>query len=125
MKREVKFRAWDKRVKKMRSWSYLINNRLLAPLLVNGCNGEMVAMQSTEFSDRNGVEIWDGDVVECVRMIDQTLDYFGGDNNPIKYIVKFEQGCWHIGNTPLHWVYEEFLVIGNIYENPNLLEDKE
>lgn len=81
-----------------------------------------VLMQSTGMFDKNGVEIWEGDIVLTTRLIDYTYKNFKG-------VVKMLEGCWLI-DTGTDAVYlwseiEENEVIGNIYENPELLESVE
>lgn len=79
---------------------------------------EIVLMQSTGLFDRNGKEIFEGDVLTS-------------QNYPVKGVVEFrtDLGLW------VHYLkgysYFEYLgnvagskeIIGNIYENPELLED--
>lgn len=84
-------------------------------------NGEdVILMQSTGLRDKNGKEIFEGDVL--------TLQ-----NYPAKGVVEFrtDSGMWV--NCLKEYGYFEYLgnvassrkIIGNIYENPELLEDKE
>lgn len=83
---------------------------------------EIELMQSTGLKDKNGKEIFVGDIIKCTR----------GCLHEV-YIEK-EYGGTFIGGMPAVYLkglgegyawteHEE--IIGNIYENPELLEDKE
>lgn len=84
---------------------------------------ECVLMQSTGVIDENGKEIFEGDIVQAER-------YFGGFNNfeMFKGVVKQLEGAWMIvtdnNAVPVFSEIEENIVIGNIYENPELLEER-
>lgn len=75
----------------------------------------------TGLTDKNGKEIWEGDIV-------QTFDI--GQRRGSKMTVEFRRGmfCTNV-DTPISWntseggcdPLDQFIVIGNIYENPDLL----
>ena len=82
-------------------------------------------MQSTGLKDKNGKEIFEGDVVRQVRTQPTT------ENETITGVVTMIEGTWLIMNdceqlaSKLWSETDENEIIGNIYENPELLEDKE
>ena len=75
-------------------------------------------MQSTGLLDVNGKEIYEGDIVhaysEGARLIG-VIEYF--DN---AYCIK-DKNCIY---NPLWINAEHYEVVGNIYENPELVEEK-
>lgn len=97
-------------------------------------NNDIHLMQSTGLKDKNGVEIFEGDIVkrdgikrpEVVRFgewID--VDSLGYKEQYIGFYFESE----HEGQEWLHSVEPQFnnlyKIIGNIYENPELLEGEE
>jgi len=123
--REIKFRAWDKFEKKM--WT-----DFKAYLLIDITNGEYIfntvedeyqidryiLMQFTGLLDKNGKEIYEGDIVSPIN--------FNGSYR--QAIVKFKNGCFIVESTGMCKDYEclgdkiHFEAIGNIYEYKHLLE---
>jgi hypothetical protein len=120
--REIKFRAWDKREGKM--WIPIIDQDGI-PCAKNpiSCHlvrmdGELLdpIMQYTGLKDKNGKEIYEGDVGKC--------GYFGIG------FVRYHKGYWEFGFKEGDEVLfcclpeiSDFEVIGNIYQNPELLEE--
>lgn len=124
MKRIIKFRAWDGvKIIKSDEWPNLMG--------FFGTRGaDEILMQFTGLHDKNGKEIYEGDIIrhrKLVRFGDGTkygIAELVADDNPRE--VKYE-GC---GFTPLAgWIESanedlEWEVIGNVWENPDLLTDK-
>lgn len=94
---------------------------------------DSVLMQSTGLKDLKGVDIFEGDIVhvldsEQINQIDENgayIDAFFEEIDEIDSVV-FGDGCFKLKRTGLG-VYicrsvEDFKIIGNIYENPELLE---
>ena len=88
-------------------------------------NNDLHLMQSTGLKDKNGKEIFEGDVVRQVRTQPTT------EKETITGVVTMIEGTWLIMNdceqlaSKLWSETDENEIIGNIYENPELLEDKE
>lgn len=118
--RVIKFKAWDKKEKKMYVfdlYEYMSNNELAQEDMVT-YNGRMNGlMQFTGMYDSKGVEIYEGDLVKIdgwSEPIQEVLFNRGGFCTRIPG--EAEQGFYHdIKYT------ENSEVIGNIYENPELL----
>ena len=83
---------------------------------------EVILMQSTGILDKNNKEIFEGDVVRQVRTQPTT------ENDIITGVVTMLEGAWLIMNdneqlaSYLWSETDENEIIGNIYENPELLE---
>ncbi|HEO1209620.1 YopX family protein [Streptococcus agalactiae] len=123
-----KFRAWSKKFERMYDVTIIDFENGDVGLkdeyggVAIGDIKQLILMQSTGMFDKNGVEIFDGDIVLTTRLIDYTYKDFKG-------VVKMLEGCWLI-DTGTDAVYlwseiEENEVVGNIYQNSELLESVE
>ena len=80
-------------------------------------------MQSTGLLDKNGEEIYEGDVCHFLRRDSNVFD--GDQKRTFSVGWSSSQGRWGISdsNIPLaHFESENLEVIGNIYENSELLD---
>ena len=127
-----RFRAWLKKEQEMDndidhiSWfdgelDY-IGNGITYMVLAK----DLVLMQSTGLKDKNGKEIFEGDILAC-KTDDEVinLNVFWDEEHAL---FMFESKKYN-EQEPLAELVENntypFEIIGNIYENPELLEDKE
>ena len=126
-----KYRAWMKSLK----WMCDVTNISFDSKFVDICQqgdterytemsvefDEITLMQSTGLKDKNGKEVFVGDIIKCTRGCPHEVylekeyggTYFGG--MPAVYLKYLGEGY--------AWTEHEE-IIGNIYENPELLEDK-
>ena len=118
-----KFRAWHKELKVMCSVeeiSFLFQALKLSPCdneygeCITVRNRECVLMQSTGSHNKNGVEIFAGDIVVSSRGVGVVETKIG----------HAPQVTYKNGNDLLRFVFDNLSVIGNIYENPELLEQQ-
>ena len=132
--REIKFRAWDKRNQSMAKVvriDFTHKNPMYKYTLgfdyKGGCfetyRKNIVVMQYTGLKDKNGVEIYEGDIcryTDIPNLWDYPLAEIKFNQQHAAFVVDFPNG----GFTALiEWrngVGCE--VIGNIYENPELIE---
>lgn len=83
---------------------------------------EVILMQSTGIKDKNGKEIFEGDIVRQVLFQPTT------ENETITGVVIMIEGAWLIMNdveqiaSYLWSETDENEILGNIYENPELLK---
>ena len=121
MQRTIKFRAWDKTLNKIHSWSTIENHFTLEELLDDDF---FEAMQYTGLKDKNDVEIYEGDIILVnVFMSKHVTGLVAFDRGSFCVTGNFE-GWGYDCNTTNFWEMStngnEYKVIGNIYENPEL-----
>lgn len=122
-----KYRAWDKETKTMNGMAEIYRNRN-QEIELRPRDENIILMQSTDLKDKNGKEIFEGDIIRYnIDVVDikrhQTLGFytvldgregFFGDGMSID---DFEEDAKEFSKTAE--------IIGNIYENPELLEVEE
>ncbi|EMW6352603.1 hypothetical protein AAFE36_002987, partial [Enterococcus faecalis] len=131
-----KFRAWDKRENTMRDVAVLhftkggkvnsIEYWKTPSELKSYHVRNLVLMQSTGLKDLNGVEIFEGDIVKVTVNNYGTGERFEQIDKVVYEDCRF---CFNDGfyysETIKYSGYENKEVIGNVYENPELLEGTE
>lgn len=133
-----KFRAWDSAKKEMFKDTFAITESGQVVVVEQESVASspdyvfvdhLVIMQSTGLKDKNGKEIFEGDIISdghTSRDIrhHQTLGFYTIDGNGVEgffgdtaSLEDFEEVSKYIS--------ENIEIIGNIYENKDILEDKE
>lgn len=81
-------------------------------------------MQSTGLKDKNGVEIYEGDIVKVTNHPFQKKEDSAGIEIDGDYLIGWSDHnlTWLAGDLLLYQLKPYIEVIGNIYENPELLE---
>ena len=124
--REIKFRVWSEGRKK---WL----NECMFGMEVKGAydfssdasmrynyKTNVIIEQFTGLTDKNGVEIYEGDIV---KKDDDKFTKHG--------VVSFIHGCWMVASEDgeryfnLHWHLSQVEVIGNVHQNRELLEQND
>ena len=123
--RKIKFKGWDG--KKM-TREYTLYEMLSLQLPNNGLKHNW--LQYTGLKDKNGKEIYEGDIIPIV------IEDLGRSIKTANGVVKFKRGQWnieyfhpfqkemYISNLYRLLERKEKEVLGNIYENPELLDIK-
>ena len=107
--REIKFRAWHK------TNSSMIYERPLNRIGQDSQFGDdVILMQYTGLKDKNDKEIFEGDII---RTLDSDIEVVKWSDESVE--LSYGRGvCCFCG-----FVFDnECIIIGNIYENPELIE---
>ena len=130
----LKFRAWDKTTSKLhvvngiycdnKKIHYIDDNRVRFVGFDN-----VIIMQSTGLFDKNNKEIFEGDIISdghTSRDIrhHQTLGFYTIDGNGVEGFFGDTASLEDFEEVS-KYMFENIAIIGNIYENPELLEGSE
>lgn len=124
--REIKFRAWEKNLKTMIPVDSIdFKAELINIELAWRMFEEIELMQYTGLKDKNGVEIYEGDILSQ----HPGGIHFDEEDYQLVIVKKTEYGWSPHVDVIGHKAHDykgnlfEYIVVGNIYENPELFEE--
>jgi len=114
--REIRFRAWEKDEKKYYDLDKLFNNDFekimyLHPTFIVG-KGNIVFEQYTGIKDKNNKELYENDFIKNLEYI--SFDHGGHVQKDGVVLIE------NIRDNTIDYL-EEFEIIGNLWQNPELL----
>lgn len=120
MNRPIRFRAWNgKEMQTVFGINFAIDNsigQVFYDIRHKECSYEPILMQYTGLLDRNGKEIYEGDVVEWQpKNGTKERAVVNWDNERTRFV------CDVYGFNERE-AKERIKIIGNVYENPDLLQ---
>ena len=132
-----KFRAWDKRFSEFVEDFFVSEDGKIYKKSTNTGYGiaisretsdKVILMQSTGLFDENGVEIFEGDIISDGHMSrgihhHQTLGFYTTNGDGVEGFFGDTASLEDFEEVS-KYTSENIEIIGNIYENPDLLEDK-
>ena len=120
--REIKFRVWNKRLKELLKVDKIKFDKkdkiksVHTGIGISGEVDEIELLQFTGLKDKNGKEIYEGDIIKHNELTGYC-------------VIEWKKLCWclkHIGWNSVglrQYNSSEMKVIGNIHENPELLKN--
>lgn len=112
-----KYRMWDKETKSMNGMAEIYRNRN-QEIELHPRDKNIILMQSTGLVDKNGKEIFEGDIVKMSKDVYSEPTYYE--------VVRHRGGAYRL-ESKQHgcelWLrHTDCEVVGNIYENKELLD---
>ncbi len=118
MNREIKFRAWNEVSEKMLNWNEFLNTNMKNIFLLPRKSTGLILMQYTGLHDKNGKEIYENDIVYIAGEDENAIIEW--DEETARFIIHYDGWIADFDN---YYGYE-LEVIGNVYDNKNLLGEE-
>jgi uncharacterized phage protein (TIGR01671 family) len=115
---DFKFRGWNPMTEKMEYWSML-------DLIYGEAKPDLCIikwMQWIGINDKNGVKIFEGDVVRITKQSQWFVGLIGYETRWTRYVAKVTESNRGNKHVAINNTSQTTKVIGNIYENPELLK---
>ncbi len=120
MKREIKFRGWDESDN-----SGMYNFIPLEQMIKDG----ITVMQYTGLKDKNGVEIYNGDILDiefgesslATSFVHKSVEVYWNEES-LQYCVRGGNLTTRMVTSLAGYVKPKYIVKGNIYQNPELIK---
>lgn len=117
MERIIKFRAWDRELKKMQMPETIINLEGETTKALKEISPFLTLLQYTGLKDKDGKEIYESDILKTTAIL--ASDKIG--NEYFNVVVKWSECRWVANGSLNSYQCGISEIIGNIYENKNLI----
>jgi uncharacterized phage protein (TIGR01671 family) len=119
MNRPIKFRVWDFTIKRFDTEIYQAGEQFGHP---SSC--DWIAQQYTGLNDKNGKEIYEGDIVQYNQNSSyDNMDFIAKwSDDKLGFIFQSNSGEQLVNQTPHLNRFKHLEVVGNIFEHENLLK---